>query len=59
MKRIEEILMERDSLTFEEAKKLVEEATEEFHARIAMGEMPYDFCQEWFNLEPDYLDQLL
>jgi len=59
MERIEEILMERDGLTKEEAYAVVEEATEELHRRIGEGDMPFDFCQEYFGLEPDYLEQLL
>ncbi len=56
---IEEILMRRDGLSLVEAKELVEEARTELHRRIDEGEMPYDICQEYFGLEPDWLEDLL
>ena len=59
MKKIEQVLMERDGLTEEEAEKQVSEAREHFMERLADGDMPFDFCEEEFGLEPDYLEELI
>lgn len=61
MERIKEILMRRDGMTSEEADDLIEAAQEDFDRRLNEGDMSIldDFCQEWFGLEPDYLDEFL
>lgn len=56
---IVEILMERDGMTREYAEFLVEDARKDFNERLAAGEMPFNICQEWFGLEPDYIFELL
>jgi len=56
---IQEVLMKRDGITKEEADDLVRAAKEDLIERLDEGEMPYDICEEWFGLEPDYLEQLL
>ena len=56
---IQEVLMKRDGITKEEADNLVRAAKEDLIERLDEGEMPYDICEEWFGLEPDYLEQLL
>ena len=56
---IKEILMRRDGMTAEEADELIMEAQEELLNRLDDGEMPYDICQEYFGLEPDYLTELI
>ena len=43
----------------EEAKDDIEDAREELDERIMNGEDPYDYCQERWGLEPDYLEELL
>ena len=53
------VLMKRDGMTEEEARQEVEDAREELQELIEAGECPYDFCQDRFGLEPDYLDELL
>ena len=58
-KSIKEVIMERDGLTSDEADKLIADATEDMYNRLANGEMPYNICEEWFGLEPDYLDELI
>ena len=58
-KSIKEVLMGRDELTSDEADNLIAEATKDMYDRLADGEMPFDICEEWFGLEPDYLDQLM
>ena len=58
-KSIKDVLMERDGLSSEEAEDLLEEAREELHERLENGDDPSDLCEEFFGLEPDYLDDLL
>jgi hypothetical protein len=57
--KIANVLMERDGYSKEEAEREVEMAREELMERLGQGEMPFDFCEEWFGLEPDYLEELI
>ena len=57
--KIETVLMQRDGMTLQEARRLVREARAEALERLADGEMPYDICEEYFGLEPDYIEELL
>ena len=59
MESIKEVLMRRDGMGEEEATELVLEAWEELHRRLEAGEAVYDICEEYFGLEPDYLEELL
>jgi hypothetical protein len=59
MNRIVQILMERDDMTEEEAQELFDEAKDDLNERLGRGEMPFDICEEYFGLEPDYLDDLV
>jgi len=59
MNRIVQVLMDRDGLTEEDAKEQVAEMMEDFHERLAEGEDPSDICEEYFGLEPDYLEELI
>jgi len=56
---IKAILMDRDGMSEEEANSLIEQAKEDLQERIDEGDMPFDICEEWFGLEPDYLDDLI
>ena len=56
---IAKILMERDGMTQEEADDLIAQAKADMMDRLADGEMPDDICEEWFGLEPDYIEELL
>ena len=56
---IASVLVQRDGMDPEEARELVEEARQDLMTRIDAGESPFDLCEEWFGLEPDYLDELL
>lgn len=58
-KSIKEIIMERDGLTEQEADELIEDAKNDMNERLSHGEMPFNICEEWFGLEPDYLDELI
>jgi hypothetical protein len=58
--------MERDGLSEEDAKELVEDARKDLWERLYLnrgdenhGDDLSNFCEEWFGLEPDYLDELL
>lgn len=55
---IKDVLINRDKMSPEDADDLIAEAREELFERIEEGEMPYDICEEYFGLEPDYLEQL-
>ena len=57
--KIATVLQNRDGLSEKEAKEAVRRAREEIMERIGNGEMPFDFCEEAFGLEPDYLDELI
>ena len=59
MNEIVKILMERDNMSEEGARALVEQAHDDMMVRLGAGEMPYDICSEWFGLEPDYIDYLI
>lgn len=59
MKTIKEVLVERDKMTEEEAELLIADAEEDLNYRLSKGEMPEDFCEEWFGLEPDYIFDLI
>jgi hypothetical protein len=52
------VLMRRDGMSREEADSLVEECRVDLLERVDAGEMPYYICEEYFGLEPDYLDEL-
>lgn len=57
--RIKQILIERDGLSEVEADQLIDEAKNDLMERLGEGDMPFDICEEWFGLEPDYLDELM
>jgi hypothetical protein len=59
MSTLKQILMERDELTEQEADEQINEAKEEIQNRLINGELPFDICQEYFGLEPDYIFDLL
>ena len=59
MKTIKEVLMTRDGMSEKEADNLIAEAKQDFNDRLETGESPMDICEEWFGLEPDYLDEFL
>ena len=58
-KTIKEVLMQRDGLTEYTANDLIKEAKEEFNRLLEEGEDPSDICEDYFGLEPDYLDEFL
>jgi hypothetical protein len=54
-KSLKEVLMERDRITEEEAYSLISEAK----LRVLDGEDPETVLEEEFQLEPDYVMDLL
>jgi hypothetical protein len=59
MESIKEILIRRDGMSEEDAQNLIADARINLAERLGNGEQPYDICEEWFGLEPDYIMELL
>ena len=61
MKSIKEVLMERDGMSEQDAIDLINEAKEQFSVYVQEGDlvMAEDICEEFFGLEPDYLDEIM
>ena len=58
-KSLVDTLVERDGISIEEAEERVTDCRMELNDRLAEGDMPFDICEEFFGLEPDYLDELV
>lgn len=56
---IKEVLMRRDGMNEQDALALIQEAANDLSVRLAENDMPFDICEEWFNLEPDYIFDLI
>lgn len=59
METIKQVLMRRDGMSAWDADDLIDQAKTDLQERLETGEMPFDICQEWFGLEPDYIMELL
>ena len=59
METIKQVLMERDGMSEDEAQELINTCKEDFQERLIEGEIPFNICEEYFGLEPDYLMELL
>lgn len=62
MKKIIDILVERDDMTIEEAKDLICECREEILDVISMGgsyDEAAEIVEDYLGLEPDYLEYLI
>ena len=61
LESIKEVLMRRDKLTESEANNLISEAREALQEYLSNDDQDaaYNICEEYFNLEPDYLFELL
>ena len=57
MKSIREILIARDDMSPEEADELIELARDDFYHRLDLNDSLDSFCEDWFGLEPDYLEE--
>ena len=56
MNKIVEILMERDGITEEDTRALIEETRDEI---MCNPENADEIIQDYLGLEPDYLDYIL
>ena len=61
MNKIARVLMKRDGMTYEEANNLIDEAKEALQNYLDAGDSfgAENVCEEFFVLEPDYLDELI
>lgn len=59
MSELKSVLMRRDGLTASEADEVIQEAKDSLLERLEAGEMPFDIMEEKFDLEPDYLFDLM
>jgi len=59
MESIKQILMRRDRMSANAANDLIAQAKADLVERLENDETPFDICEEWFGLEPDYLEELL
>ena len=59
MNDLKKTIMEMDGSTEEEAQIKINEAKDELNDRLADGQDCFDFCEEYFGLEPDYLIDLI
>jgi len=58
---IKQIIMRRDCLTSNDADNIIEDARKALWDYLDDGdeESAYNICQEYFGLEPDYLDEFI
>ena len=61
METIKDILIHRDDMTPEDADKLILAAKKQLTTYLSDGDLDLaeNICQEFFNLEPDYIYELL
>jgi len=61
MLSLKEIIMKRDQITSEEADEQIADARKELNQLICRGEeeAAYEICATHFDLEPDYLMDLM
>lgn len=60
-KTIKQVLMERDGMTAEEADELIENAKAQLQEYLEEGDFAgyENICEEFFGLEPDFLNELI
>ena len=62
MKRIIQILMSRDGMSFDEAKKQLVSFCQEMEQDLINGGSPWDWAETFeseFGLEPDYFESII
>ncbi len=62
MESIKQALIQRDGISPEEAEKLITSAKADLDKRIedpSTYGAPYNVCEDWFDLDADYLTELL
>jgi len=59
--KIKQVLMKRDGLTSVEADILIQECKDALDDYLANGELDLaeEVCDEYFELEPDFLTELI
>lgn len=60
-KTIKQVLIERDRMTAEEADELIAQAKAQLEEYLEEGDFAgyENICEEFFGLEPDFLDELM
>jgi len=60
-KTIKQTLVFRDGMSESEAQELIDEAKEQLQEYLADNdqESAYNICEEFFELEPDYIMELM
>lgn len=60
-KTIKQVLIERDGMTAKEADELIENAKAQLQEYLEEGDFAgyENICEEFFGLEPDFLDELI
>jgi hypothetical protein len=60
-KTIKQVLIERDGMTAEKADELIENAKAQLQEYLEEGDFAgyENICEEFFGLEPDFLDELI
>ena len=59
MESIKEVLIRRDGLTPQQAQARMIHAHQLFNDMLENGEGMFDFCEDQFGLEPDYLEEFI
>lgn len=61
MESLKKVLMRRDGMEEEEAEDLIKEAREALADYLEEGDLisAEEVCEEFFDLEPDYLEEFL
>lgn len=61
LQSIKTVLMNRDGMSEHEADDLISDAKQAINDYLDSGDMisAYDVCEEYFGLEPDYLDEIM
>ena len=59
METIKEVLMRRDDMSEDDADDLIEDALDDLRQRLDKSEPVDDICEEFFGLEPDFLEELI
>jgi hypothetical protein len=59
MKNVIEIIMRRESISFEDAKEMVMDCRDAILEGLELGEDPEEIIAQELGLEPDYLFDLI
>ena len=60
MNNIIKVLMERDNMSYEDAKEYLEQSRQEFYEQCSEPDFDFDeFMSDAFGLEPDYIFDLI